>query len=161
MAGYCRVTLIGNLGRDPEVRYSQDGMAYTNFSLAATERVKGEEKTQWFRVTAFGKLGEVCGKYLSKGRQTYVEGRLSTSEWTDQEGNKRFSLEVIANNVVFLGSRNDEYQGGQADRGGSNSAPRPQPPPPVQSTPVQQQAPPETPAPMPSPPPVDDEQIPF
>lgn len=105
MAGLSRATLIGNLGRDPEVRYTPDGLAVANFSLAVTEKVKGEDQTQWYRITAFGKLGEICGEYLSKGRQVYVEGRIRTSEWEDREGNKRFTLEVIASQVLMLGSR--------------------------------------------------------
>lgn len=105
MAGLSRATLIGNLGRDPEVRYTQDGLAVTNFSLAATEKIKGEDRTQWYRVTAFGKLGEICGEYLSKGKQVYIEGRLQTSEWEDKEGNKRFTVEVIASQMVMLGAK--------------------------------------------------------
>lgn len=109
MAGLCKAVLIGHLGRDPEVRYTQDGLAVTNFSMAATEKVKGEDRTQWFRITTFGRLAEVAGEYLSKGKQVYVEGRLQTSEWTDQDGNKRFSLEVIASNFQMLGTKGDSY----------------------------------------------------
>lgn len=107
MAGLCKAVLIGHLGKDPETRFSKDGLAITNFSLAATEKVKGEDKTQWFRITTFGKLAEICEKYLSKGRQVYVEGRIQTSEWEDKDGNKRFSLEVVANTMQMLGSKGD------------------------------------------------------
>ncbi|QTA78657.1 single-stranded DNA-binding protein, helix-destabilizing [Desulfonema limicola] len=113
MAGMSKAVIIGHLGRDPEVRYTPDGLAVTNFSVAATEKIKGVDQTQWFKVTAFGKLGEICGQYLSKGRQVYIDGRLQTSEWEDQEGKKRFTLEVIASNMQMLGSRADAApQGG-------------------------------------------------
>ncbi len=105
MAGLCKATLIGHLGRDPEVRYTPEGLAVANFSVATTEKVKGEKQTQWFKVTAFGKLGEICGEFLSKGKQVYVEGRLQTNEWEDREGNKRFTVEVIASQMQMLGTR--------------------------------------------------------
>jgi single-strand DNA-binding protein len=107
MAGMCKAALIGYLGRDPESKTTPDGLAITNFSLAATEKVKGEDKTEWVRVTAFGKLAEICSQYLSKGKQVYIEGRLETSEWQDKENNKRFTVGVIASNMVMLGSKND------------------------------------------------------
>lgn len=107
MAGLCKAVLIGHLGRDPEMRYTPDGLAIANFSVAATEKVKGENKTEWLKVTAFGKLGEICGQYLKKGSQVYIEGRLQSSEYTDKEGNKRFSMEVIASTINMLGSRGD------------------------------------------------------
>lgn len=103
--GLCKAVIIGHLGRDPEVRYTPDGLAVANFSVAATEKVKGQDRTEWFRVTAFGKLAEICGEYLSKGRQVYIEGRLQSSEWEDRDGNKRFSLEVIASTMQMLGSK--------------------------------------------------------
>ncbi|QTA88752.1 single-stranded DNA-binding protein [Desulfonema magnum] len=109
MAGYCKIILIGNLGRDPEIRYTADGLAVANFSIAVTERIKGEERTQWYRIIAFRKLAEICGEYLSKGKQVYIEGKLQTSEWTDQEGNKRFSLEVVASEMRMLGRKGDSY----------------------------------------------------
>lgn len=105
MAGLCKAVLIGHLGRDPEVRYTPEGLAVANFSLAATEKVKGEDRTQWFRITAFGKLGEICGEYLTKGKQVYIEGRLQAREWEDREGNKRFSVEVVASQMQMLGTR--------------------------------------------------------
>ncbi|MDM8535958.1 single-stranded DNA-binding protein [Desulfobacterales bacterium HSG17] len=110
--GMCKAVIIGHLGREPEVRYTPDGLAVTNFSVAATEKVKGVDQTQWFRVTAFGKLGEICGQYLTKGKQVYVEGRLQTNEWEDQEGKKRFGLELIANTMQMLGPRTEGPQGG-------------------------------------------------
>lgn len=114
MAGLNKITLIGNLGRDPEVRYTPDGLAVTSFSLAVTEKYKGEERTLWFRVSAFGKLGEICGEYLSKGKQVYVEGRLHTSEWKDREGNTRFGLEVTASQMLMLGLKGDSAASGSA-----------------------------------------------
>ncbi len=115
MAGLCKAILIGHLGRDPEIRYTPDGLAVANFSLAATEKVKGEDRTEWFRIVAFGRLGEICGQYLSKGKQVYVEGRFQSSEWEDRDGNKRFSMEVIASTIQMLGKRGDfEGQGGSS-----------------------------------------------
>lgn len=105
--GLCKAVIIGHLGKDPEVRYTPDGLAVASFSVAATEKVKGQDRTEWFRVSAFGKLGEISGQYLSKGRQVYVEGRLRSNEYTDKEGNKRFSLELIANDIQMLGSKGD------------------------------------------------------
>lgn len=125
MAGLCKAVLIGHLGRDPEVRYTPDGLAIATFSLAATEKVKGEDKTEWFKITAFGKLGEVCGQYLSKGRQVYIEGRLQSGEWTDKEGNKRFSLEVIASQLQMLGSKGDASDAPSASRQPARPATRP------------------------------------
>jgi len=113
MAGLNKISLIGNLGRDPEVRYTPDGLAVTNFSIAVSEKFKekgeSKERTTWFRIIAFGKLGEICGEYLSKGKQVYVEGRLQTNEWKDNEGNNRFTLEVVASQMVMLGSKGDSY----------------------------------------------------
>lgn len=109
MAGLNKITLIGNLGRDPEMRYTPDGLAVANFSIAVTEKVKGEDHTTWFRISAFGRTGEIAAEYLSKGKQVYIEGRLRTSEWTDREGRNRFSLEVVANQLVLLGSKGDSY----------------------------------------------------
>ncbi|HAO22962.1 MAG: hypothetical protein BWK80_38700 [Desulfobacteraceae bacterium IS3] len=129
MAGLCKAVLIGHLGRDPEVRYTPDGLAVANFSLAASEKVKikGEfqEKTEWFKITAFGKLGEICGQYLSKGRQVYVEGRLQSSEYTDKEGNKRFSLEVVANTIQMLDSKGQAQDASSASRQPARPATRP------------------------------------
>jgi len=128
MAGLNKMTIIGNLGRDPEVRYTPDGLAVTNFSVAVTEKVKGEDKTLWFRVAAFGRLGEVCGEYLSKGKQVYVEGRLQTNEWEDRDGNKRFSLEILANQMQMMGTRADAYDGAGSSSGGGGSYNKPSQP---------------------------------
>lgn len=126
MSGVNKVIIVGRLGRDPEVRYTPDGVAVTNFSIATSEEWKdknsGEkrERTEWHRVVAFRKLGEICGEYLSKGRQVYVEGRLRTRDWQDRDGNKRYTTEVVASDVQFLGSKD----GASADRS-SYDAPTP------------------------------------
>ena len=115
-SGVNKVLLIGRLGKDPEVRYTSAGGAVTNFTMATNESWtdkagQKQEKTEWHRIVVWGKLGELCGQYLSKGRQAYVEGRLQTKEWADKEGNKKYTTEVVAQNVQFLGS-NDKSAGG-------------------------------------------------
>jgi single-strand DNA-binding protein len=105
------VILIGRLGSDPEVRYTPSGVAVANFNIATSEEWKdkdsGEkrERTEWHRIVAWRRLGEICGEYLSKGQQVYVEGRIQTNTWEDKEGNKRYTTEIIANTVQFLGKR--------------------------------------------------------
>ena len=109
MRGVNKVILVGNLGADPEVRYTSNGTPVTTFRIATNEnwtnRESGERevRTEWHRIVAFGKLGEICAEYLSKGKQVYVEGRLRTRSWEDREGNKRWVTEVVASNVVMLG----------------------------------------------------------
>lgn len=108
MAGVNKVILVGNLGRDPEVRYTKNGQAVATFSLATTERWTNkdgqrEDKTEWHRIVAWGKLGEICGEYLTKGKQVYIEGRLQTRDWEDNDGNKRQTTEIVANNMTMLG----------------------------------------------------------
>ncbi len=110
MASVNKVILIGNLGRDPEVRYTPGGTAVANFSIATTENwtnKDGEQqsRTEWHRIEAWGRLGEICGEYLSKGRQVYIEGSLQTDEWEDQEGNKRQTTKIKAWKMQMLGSR--------------------------------------------------------
>ena len=111
MAGINKVILIGNLGGDPEVRYTPSGVAVAQFNIATSEEWKdkdsGEkkERTEWHRIVAWRRLGEICGEYLSKGQQVYVEGRIQTNAWEDKEGNKRYTTEIIANTVQFLGRR--------------------------------------------------------
>lgn len=112
MSSLNRAMLIGHLGRDPEVRYTQSGSPVANFTLATNERYtdpSGErkERTEWHRIVCFGKTAEVVGEYTRKGRQVYVEGSLQTREWTDREGNKRYTTEVRAQRVVLLGGRGD------------------------------------------------------
>ena len=106
-----KVTLIGNLGADPETRYTRSGDDVTNFRIATNERWtrNGEmqERTEWHRIVTFGNLAKTCGKYLSKGRQVYVEGRLQTRKWTDRNGNDRYATEIVARSVQFLGGNRD------------------------------------------------------
>jgi single-strand DNA-binding protein len=103
---------VGNLGKDPEMKYSNDGMAIAKFSIAITEKVKGEKQTEWVRIVAFSKLAEICDEYLSKGKQVYVEGKLHTNKWEDKEGNTRYTTEIIASNMQMLGSKGDVSEGG-------------------------------------------------
>lgn len=108
MAGVNKVILIGNLGADPEIRYTGSGTAVANFRVATTERWttpggEKEERTEWHRIVAFGKLGEICGEYLSKGKQVYLEGRLQTRTWEDREGAQRTTTEIIATAMQMLG----------------------------------------------------------
>ena len=112
MASINKVILIGNLGRDPEVRYTQGGTAVANFTMATTERwsdPSGErkERTEWHRIVVWGKQAEIAGEYLRKGRSVYVEGSLQTREWTDRDGNKRYTTEVKAQRFQMLGARGD------------------------------------------------------
>ncbi len=127
MSSVNKAILIGNLGRDPEIRYTQSGMAVANFTLATNEswsdKESGErrERTEWHRIVVFGKMGETCGKYLSKGRQVYVEGRIQTREWEDRDGNKRYTTEIVASDVRFLGNRGEG--GGYAGPAGGGGGP--------------------------------------
>ncbi len=112
MASVNKVILIGNLGRDPEVRYTQGGSPVANFTMATTERwsdPSGEkkERTEWHRVVVWGKQAEIVGEYLRKGRPVYVEGSLQTREWTDRDGNKRYTTEVRAQRIQLLGRPDD------------------------------------------------------
>jgi len=113
MASVNKVLLIGNLGRDAEVRYTTGGTAVANFTMATTDRwndaATGEkkERTEWHRIVVWGKQAEIAGEYLRKGRQVYVEGSLQTREWTDRDGNKRYTTEVKAQRFQMLGRRDD------------------------------------------------------
>jgi len=103
-----KVILIGNLGKNPEVRYSPAGAAIASFSLATNEMWNNKDgqrevRTEWHRVIAFGKLAEICGQYLTKGKQVYVEGRLQTRSWEDRDGNKMSATEIVATSMVMLG----------------------------------------------------------
>ena len=124
MAGVNKVILIGNLGRDPEIRYTQGGSAVCNLSLATTRSYNNRnnervEETEWHRVVVWGKQAEFCNQYLSKGRQVYIEGRLQTRNYEDKDGIKRYSTEVVADTVQFLGGRGGGGGGGgDFDEGG-------------------------------------------
>jgi single-strand DNA-binding protein len=114
-SGVNKVILVGNLGKDPEVRYTPGGQAVANFTIATNEawtdkQGQKQERTEWHRIVVWGKTAENCGEYLSKGRQVYVEGRLQTREWTNKEGAKQYTTEIVANQVLFL-------QGGERGQG--------------------------------------------
>lgn len=105
-----KVILVGRLGKDPEVKYTQGGAAVARFSLATDEMWKDQsgekqQKTEWHNIVAWSKLAEICGQYLAKGRLVYIEGRLQTRNWEDKDGNKRTTTEIRADNMVMLGGR--------------------------------------------------------
>lgn len=126
-----KAILVGNLGSDPEVRYTAGGNAVTTFNIATNERWtdkntgEKQERTEWHRIVAWGRLAEICGEYLSKGRQIFIEGRIQTRTWEDRDGNKRYTTEIVANNMVMLGGasgRTAENFGSRdnfSDKGGS------------------------------------------
>jgi single-strand DNA-binding protein len=128
MASLNKVFLIGNLGADPEVRFTPGGSAVANFRIATTEtwndKNTGErqERTEWHRIVVWGKQGENCGEFLKKGRPVHIEGKIQTREWEDKEGQKRFTTEIVADRVTFLGSRGE---GGGGGRAGQNDDPPP------------------------------------
>lgn len=108
MAGVNKVILVGNLGSDPQVRYTPGGQAVANFNIATSERFNNkagekEERTEWHRIVAWGKLAEICQQYLKKGKQVYIEGRLQTRQWEDQQGQKRQTTEIVAQTMQMLG----------------------------------------------------------
>jgi len=117
MAGVNKVILVGNLGSDPEIRYTPSGAAVANFRIATseewTDKNTGEkqERTEWHRIVAWRRLGEICGEYLRKGSQVYIEGKLQTRSWEDRDGNRRYTTEVVAQTMQMLGS------GGKAGKG--------------------------------------------
>lgn len=111
--GINKAILIGNLGNDPDIRYTKSGSSVANISLATTEtwrdKDSGEqtERTEWHRIVFFGRLAEIVGQYLKKGSQIYVEGKLQTRKWQDKDGNDRYTTEIVANEMQMLGGRND------------------------------------------------------
>lgn len=126
MASVNKAILIGNLGKDPETRYLPSGDAVCNFSIATTEtwkdKTSGEKKdaTEWHNIAAFGKLAEICGQYLKKGSQVYIEGSIKTRKWQDKEGHDRYTTEIKADTMKMLGSR-------QGSGDATDSAPRERP----------------------------------
>ena len=127
MASVNKVILVGNLGRDPETRYTAGGDAITNVSIATTDTWKDkagekQEKTEWHRVAFFGKLAEIAGEYLKKGSQVYVEGRLQTRKWQDKDGQDKYSTEIVADRMQMLGSRAGSG-GGSGGAAGSGEPP--------------------------------------
>jgi single-strand DNA-binding protein len=132
MSGINKVILIGRLGADPEVKTITGGNNVARLSLATSENWtdregQKQERTEWHRVVVWGKLAELCGKYLSKGRQVYVEGRLQTRSWEDNQGQKKYSTEIVANTVQFLGANQPAAQQNQGDQefGVQNFGPEP------------------------------------
>ena len=129
MASVNKVILIGNLGRDPEVRYAPSGSAICNVTLATSRQWKDknsgerQEETEWHRVVFYDRLAEIAGEYLKKGRSVYVEGRLKTRKWQDKEGKDNYTTEVIADNMQLLGGR-DGAGGGEEGGSGGGYAPR-------------------------------------
>ncbi len=110
MASVNKAIIIGNLGKDPEMRYMPSGDAICNFSIATTDSWKDksgekQEKTEWHRISMFGKLAEIAGEYLKKGSQVYVEGRLQTRKWQDKDGHERYTTEIVADRMQMLGSK--------------------------------------------------------
>jgi single-strand DNA-binding protein len=124
MASVNKVILIGNLGRDPEVRYAPSGSAICNVTLATSrqwkDKTSGErqEETEWHRVVFYDRLAEIAGEYLKKGRPVYVEGRLKTRKWTDKDGVEKYTTEIVADQMQLLGSR--EGMGGGDEAGGGS-----------------------------------------
>jgi single-strand DNA-binding protein len=121
------ITIIGNLGSDPEMRYTQSGVAFTSFSVAVNDFRRGkdgqdEEHTDWFRVTCWRGLAEIANNYLQRGSQVFVEGRFRTSEWTGNDGQTRMSLEVDANNLQLLARSREDGPGGGGGGGGAPAA---------------------------------------
>ena len=124
MASVNKVILIGNLGRDPETRYTTGGDAVTNLRIATTDVWKDkagekQEKTEWHTVVLFGRQAEIAGEYLKKGRPVYIEGRLQTRKWTDKEGVEKYSTEVVGDRMQLLGSKDGGGGGGDAEFSGS------------------------------------------
>jgi single-strand DNA-binding protein len=163
MASVNKVILIGNLGRDPEVRYTTNGAAICNVSIATTRNWKSkdsgerQEETEWHRVVFFDRLAEIAGEYLKKGRAVYVEGRLKTRKWTDKDGIEKYTTEIFAEQMQLLGGREDGGMGGgggarasmagggggddYGDAGGAAPAPRRSAPPPRAPAPAPRPAP--------------------
>lgn len=119
MSGVNKVILVGRLGADPEVKAVGQGSTVAKFNLATSENWtdksgQRQERTEWHRVVVWGKLAEICGKHLSKGRQVYVEGRLQSRTWEDPQGQKRYATDIVANTVQFLGAAGEQKTGGGA-----------------------------------------------
>lgn len=129
MAGINKVILVGNLGKDPEVRYSAKGSAIANITIATSEQWtdkqsgQKQEKTEWHRVVMFNRLGEIAGEYLKKGSQVYIEGKLQTRKWQDNTGADRYTTEIVANELQMLGSKGS---GGDFNQGGGQQQSAPE-----------------------------------
>lgn len=140
MASVNKVILVGNLGRDPEMRYLPSGEAIANLAIATSRKYKNKagemvEETEWHRVTFFGKLAEIAGQYLKKGRSVYVEGRIKTDKYTGKDGVEKYSTQIIANEMQMLGGREGMGEpSGESDEAGSYSRPAPRPAPVAKSS---------------------------
>jgi single-strand DNA-binding protein len=130
-----KAILIGNLGADPEIRYTQAGKQVATFRIATTERWKGQdgqmqESTEWHRIVAWERLAEICGEYLNKGSRVYIEGKIQTRKWQDQDGNDKYTTEIIAREMKMLSPRGGDSSGAGGKYGGaSNQESFPEPPP--------------------------------
>ncbi|RYZ72013.1 MAG: single-stranded DNA-binding protein [Proteobacteria bacterium] len=127
MSGVNKVIIVGRLGADPEVKAVGQGSTVTRLNVATSENWMGkdgqkQERTEWHRIVVWGKLAEICGKHLSKGRQIYVEGRLQTRQWEDQQGQKKYTTEIVANTVQFLGSASGERSNDNSNNNNSSSS---------------------------------------
>jgi single-strand DNA-binding protein len=131
MASLNKVMLIGNLGKDPEVRYTTSGTAVASFSIATSERFKNrsgewEDRTEWHNVTLWGRLAEIAGEYLAKGKTVYIEGRLQTRKWQDRDGRDRYTTEIVADRMQMLGGKGDgggrQGSGKSSDDGGPGAS---------------------------------------
>ena len=123
-----KVILVGRLGVDPEVRYTGDGTPVASFNLATDEQWKNKngekvQKTEWHRIIAWRKLGEICGQYLTKGKLVYIEGKLQTRQWEDKNGGKRYTTEIVANGMKMLGGTSDNEQSAKQGQSKSNNVP--------------------------------------
>jgi len=121
-----KVILVGRLGKDPELKYTQAGTPVVRFSLATDETWKDQngdkqQRTEWHNIVAWRKLAEICGQYLTKGRLIFLEGKLQTRNWEDKEGNKRYTTEIVADNMVMLGGKGDEARSDRSATAGVNS----------------------------------------
>lgn len=130
--GINKVILVGNLTRDPEIRYAASGSAIANISVATSEKWKDkqtgqdQERTEYHRVVMFNRLGEIAGEYLKKGSQVYIEGKLQTRKWQDSDGNDKYTTEIVANEMQMMGSSGGGSSGGQGSQGQQQSAPQQQ-----------------------------------
>ena len=130
MAGVNKAIVVGNLGNDPEIRYAANGSAIASISVATSERWKDknsgeqQERTEWHRIKLFGRQAELAGEYLKKGSQVYIEGRIQTSKYQDKDGNGRWSTEIVAREMTFLGGRGGGGGGGDSQSASSASPPQ-------------------------------------
>ncbi len=157
MASVNKAIIVGNLGRDPEMRYTQNNTPVATFSVATTDQwtdKNGErqERTEWHRVVAWARLAEICGQYLQKGKQVYIEGRLQTREWEDQNGQKRYTTEIVAREMQMLGRAGDAPQRNEYDQRPARQA---------NQAPAQNQGGGQDPYPSAPMPGADDDDLPF